>query len=360
MFYTSYRKSPFQGFFCAHAFNETTLSINTFAKPFASKKDLIAKMRGHGLIIDDEKLAYWALERIGYYRFTGYCLPFQTTKNPLNPHQFHEGTRLENVLDLLAFDSELRNLLLSGLECLEIAIRTSICERMSGMHGTHWYTVSCAFSTGKQQAIMDEAARHLEFDLVKNGPYKQSKAVPKVREPFLSHYYGKYQQPSMPPGWMLRELASFGFWARTYDALMPKDRKQIAQAWRHPDGQRIDDELLASWLWSISILRNRCAHHMRICHQRFPFVPKLPDKNESKNWFYQKTDDLHTLAVIMHILIGNIDDRHCWQNRLRELFCRFACVDIEKATGFSLEGKNDWEQTSFWAYPGKTLVTTQS
>jgi abortive infection bacteriophage resistance protein len=325
------------------------LGKNAFTKPAFNKKALIALMRKNGLLIADDALAYRTLERIGYYRFSGYCLPFQTTTNRLNKHQFHVGTKLEDVLNLYEFDSALRNLLSAALEKLEIAIRTSICELMCSTYGAHWYTSATSFAVGKHQAIIEEAAKHLDFDLENKRPYKQARDDRKRRQQLLDHYYDKYTSPQMPPAWVLRELATFGFWARTYDALHPQDKKQIAQAWRHPDQQKIDDELLGSWFWSISILRNRCAHHARICHQHFPFIPKLPGKNESKNLFYGKADDLHTLMVIIRILIGNLETKPRWPTEVLGLFNRFQSVDIEKATGFSLEGKASWDETLFWA-----------
>lgn len=319
-----------------------------FDKPYLGRRKLIELMRERGLIIEDEALAFRALERIGYYRLTGYFLPFQDTKSPLAPHDFHPGARLEDVLALYSFDTELRCLLNQALEKLEVALRTSICEHMCSQYGAHWYTASKSFETGKHTGILEKAANHLDFDLQNDRPYKQINADKKSRQLFLDHYYDKYDDPKMPAAWMLREIASFGFWAQVYEALQPRDRRQVANLWRHPDGQRIDDELLLSWLWSISILRNRCAHHTRITNRNFPFAPKLPDKNPSKDLFYSKTDDLRTLLVIVFILTRSANPEFDLRGKLLSLFQVFSSVNIEDATGFSMESKNDWKETSFW------------
>ena len=324
--------------------------ITSFDKAPLGAGKLLALLRERGLEVNDEPLAYHALNRIGFYRLTGYFLPFQNVRSPFSPHNFHQGTKFEDVMALYSFDTEMRSLVSQALEKLEVAIRTSICEFMCAKYGAHWYVDARSLEVGKHTAIMDEAAKHLDFDLQNSRPFWQEPdaASRKAKQLFLAHYYAKYNDPKMPPAWMLRELATFGFWARLYDALTPADKKQVANAWRYPDGTRIDDELLASWFWSLSILRNRCSHHTRITSRHFPFPPKLPAKNPSKDLFYSKTDDLHTLLVIIRILINSAYPSYDWKGEIMKLFKKYQYVNIEKATGFSLEGKDFWGQTVFW------------
>lgn len=324
-----------------------------FTKAPLGNKDLLHKMRERGLIIEDEPAAYDALERIGYYRLSGYFLHFQTeNKYSKNPHNFNKNTTFSDVLRLYSLDTDLRTVISAALERLEIALRASICEYMCRTYGAHWYTSPKSFEVGKSQAILEEAAKHVDFDLAKNRAYKQDPEAnkKKSRQLFVDHYYATYHDPKMPPAWMLREQATFGFWARTYEALKTGDQKQIAQRWTHPDGSRIDPDLFASWLWSTSILRNRCSHHTRITTQRFPFSPKLPDKNSSRALFNSKTDDLRTLVSIIFILTHAVDAQYDFRSRIRKILEKYPTINIDAATGFSLEGQQRWEETSFWQW----------
>lgn len=330
---------------------ENVAMARKFDKPHTGHKDLLNLLKARGLLIADDALVYRSLARIGYYRLTGYFLPFQVGRGK-NPHQFLEGVRFEDILQLYALDTELRRLVLDTLEKLEVALRTSICEYMCSRHGPHWYLDHKAFEVGKHQAIFEKAAGHVDYDFKNGRPFKQKEPEKKSRPLFLDHYYDNYDDPPLPAAWMLREIASFGFWAQVYDALVVGDRKQITQYWRHPNTQRIHEKLLLSWLWSISILRNRCAHHNRITHRHFAFPPKLPDKNPSKDLFYSKTDDLRTLLVIIFVLINCADPGYDFQGKLLALFNQYGqTVNIEKATGFSLEGKAYWHDTGFWIHP---------
>jgi abortive infection bacteriophage resistance protein len=319
-----------------------------FVKPYLGPRDLLNLFKGRGLLIPDDSEVYDALIRMGYYRLTGYCQPLQKIHS-LNPHDFIEGTQFADIMTLYHLDTEIRGLMSEALEKLEIALRTSICESMCSQYGTHWYMVASSFEVGKHEAIFTEAAKSVDFNLEQNRHYKQDEPEKKSRSLFLDHYYDNYNNPLMPVAWMLRELASFGFWARTYQALKEQDQKQITQYWKNPDGKKLNHELLGSWLWSISILRNRCAHHSRIINRRFPYPPKLPDNASSKQLFYSKTDDLRTLLVIVSILCASADPQYQFNKKLLQIVKKYGSkVDLEKSLGLGLERKETWEDTIFW------------
>lgn len=327
--------------------------MTSFDKPPLGAGKLLLLLQERGLEINDKPRYFEAINRIGYYRLTGYFLPFQDTKSALAPHNFNAGIKFDDVIELYEFDTEARGLIVHALEKLEIAIRVSICEVLCTEYGAHWFMDPASLEVGKHVAILEEAAKHLDFDLTKNQPYWQGAdaAALKSRQLFVDHYYGKYNDPKLPAAWMLREVASFGFWARVYDAMKSGDKKKVANQWKYADGNRIDDELLSSWFWSLSILRNRCAHHNRILMRNFPFTPKIPAKDPNKNLFYSKTNDLRTLLVILRILISHSFPGYDLKRKLLALFNSYPGVDLEKATGFGLEGHDTLDKTSFWVLP---------
>ncbi len=289
-----------------------------FTKPHMSPNALLRKVQARGLgeisSSAEQLLFFDALKRLGYYRLTGYFLAYQDTKSAIDPHKFLAGTTFKQVLELAEFDTAMRNLSLDALGKIEVALRTSICDFMCATYGTHWYQNASAFSIGKMQGVLEEAANHLDYDLAANRPYRQ--ATNKDGHLFLQHYYAKYTKPAMPPAWMLREVASFGFWARTYEALQQKDQKRIADSWLFPDGARIDHALLSNWLWSLSILRNRCAHHARITNRKFPFPPNAPKSNSANQYFGPKTNDLKTLFDVMTLLLRSVSKKDAWTHKV--------------------------------------------
>jgi abortive infection bacteriophage resistance protein len=90
----------------------------------------VLKSRGLGVSDDARAVAY--LERIGYYRLSGYWYPFRiragTGPASVIGDNFRAGTEFGHVVDLYVFDKKLRLLMLDAIERVEIALRTSIAQ----------------------------------------------------------------------------------------------------------------------------------------------------------------------------------------------------------------------------------------
>jgi abortive infection bacteriophage resistance protein len=86
--------------------------------------------------ISNPAAARACLQRIGYYRLSGYWYPFRTTRtvagapgsNPtiLVEDNFRAGTHFRQVMDLYVFDKRLRMLLLDAIERIEVAFRVDL------------------------------------------------------------------------------------------------------------------------------------------------------------------------------------------------------------------------------------------
>lgn len=97
----------------------------TYSKPWLSYKDQLALLESRGLLITDRAAALEYLERIGYYRLSGYWYAFRERsgelvlldkgKKPKNPNSstfaldhFKAGATFKNAVDLYVFDKRLR------------------------------------------------------------------------------------------------------------------------------------------------------------------------------------------------------------------------------------------------------------
>ena len=95
--------------------------------------------------ITDLPAAHACLERIGYYRLSGYWYPFRRSRVSTHPvtgvplrlpgtvkpqviveDHFRPGTAFERVMELYVFDKRLRLLFLDALERVEVALRVDI------------------------------------------------------------------------------------------------------------------------------------------------------------------------------------------------------------------------------------------
>lgn len=320
-----------------------------FEKKAESPKVLFERMQKRGLATDKdgEAALYDAFRQMGYYRFTGFCLPFQKAK-PKNSN-FVDGTTVQHILRLYNFDTELRALCGKALERLEVSIRVAICDHMARRHSDpHWYTKQKHYEHARyHQSTLNEAAYILEFDLANDECFAPNGVG--GRPKFLEHYYANYKTPNIPPCWMLSEVASFGFWSTLYKRLTQQDRTQIASRWLFPDKQMMQPILFSDWLWSISIFRNRCAHHSRITHRVFPFSPLLPRDNKSKALFKSRTSDLSALLLVIALLLRSSAQDYHWVDELRVLFEDYSDIDLTAATGVGAEAKSgDWRDDPIW------------
>ncbi|MDO3411526.1 Abi family protein [Saccharibacillus sp. CPCC 101409] len=87
-------------------------------KPALSIDKQIELLKSRDLIVSDPVYAKEVLERISYYRLSGYLLPFKTKQST-----YKIGTRFEQIVNLYDFDSELRGHLLRLCEYIEVQTR---------------------------------------------------------------------------------------------------------------------------------------------------------------------------------------------------------------------------------------------
>jgi hypothetical protein len=68
-------------------------------------------------------------------------------------HRYKDGTVFEDILSLCRFDRELRLLVFSAIEKVEIALRAQIINEYSvALHNPFWYTDAANFANPKMHA----------------------------------------------------------------------------------------------------------------------------------------------------------------------------------------------------------------
>jgi abortive infection bacteriophage resistance protein len=82
------------------------------------------------------------LRHINYYRFTGYCLAFESPR-----HVFPAGVTFNHVKASCQFDASLRDLLNEALEVIEIDLRTVVAHYFGHKYGAFGHTDTALIST---------------------------------------------------------------------------------------------------------------------------------------------------------------------------------------------------------------------
>ena len=296
----------------------------TFEKQAFTIDQHIVLLKRRGLLLEDESRVRHYLCFIGYYRLSGYFLPFQIPGD--TAHTFYPGTTFDQVLQTYIFDRKLRRLVMDAVERIEVAARTVISDVMSQSHGAHWY--------------MEKTLFHDKFDhrgLVKRIHKGSCYGEPKKQNLFCRHYYDTYYSPQYPPSWMISEILTAGTWSLIYKGIRSKqDQKTIGNFFGiHPT-------LMSSWLEAFTDLRNQCAHHGRIWNRTFVKKPKIP-KNKEMGKHFRQNSRFAAHAAVLNVFLKVISHGSSWQYRLAELVNTSSHIPIN-AMGFY----DKWEKDPFW------------
>ena len=211
-------------------------------------------LKQRGLIVSDEDTALKQLASISYFRLASYWKIFETDETT---HQFASGTCLEDVISLYTFDRELRSIIFIAIQDIEVALRTRIIHFFSLSHGAFWFMDASQFNS---RSIFQTCLDSIQVELSRS------------KEEFLQEHFAKYDTPSMPPVWKTLEVVSFGNLSKLYANMKDVEvKKQVAKSVGLPQYTYLE-----SWMRSLTVLRNCCAHHARAWNRRYPAMPQLP------------------------------------------------------------------------------------
>jgi abortive infection bacteriophage resistance protein len=168
-----------------------------YLKPALTVDQQLDLLKSRGLEVADDFKAIYILTHISYYRLSGYFYPLLQDKQE---HIFKPDSSLEQAFRLYCFDRELRQLLSSELEKIEIGIRTQLIYQMSHSYGPFWYQNSDLFKN------------EITHNYTLTRAIKEAK---KSDENFIKSYRQKYIE-NAPPSWMILEIVSFGTLSQFY------------------------------------------------------------------------------------------------------------------------------------------------
>lgn len=331
---------------------------NPYHKPYKSPSEQVLLLQQRGLEISDVALAQACLERIGYYRLSGYWYPFRKSHLSINPvtgapllepsgkevtiveEGFRTGANFEQIMDLYVFDKRLRLLFLDAIERIEVALRVDI-----------------ALLLGKRSPDAHRLAAELDPSFVKN-PNGHSKWLMKLdndfrksREEFVTHFKRKYVG-QLPPIWIAIELWDFGMLSVLLEGLKNGDKVKLAQKYglRRP-------ALLTSFARNLNHIRNICAHHSRLWNRspvdrlappRMGEVPLLDHLAADIN----STFRIYATAAFMQHFLSLINPSTEWAERLR---IHMHSIPTSEVTTLDKAGfPEDWDALPLWNSHKKT------
>lgn len=274
-----------------------TSNFNNELKLPKTYEEQILKLKSKNIRVEDEQLALKILKKVNYYRLSAYLLTYKSKSG------LCDGVSISDIFELYKFDKSLRWLLMPVLEDIEIAFRTHIAYLLAHKYGALGYKESKNFNNKEYHTFMLESF------------YNE---VDRSDEIFVKHH--KKQYDGNFPIWVIIELSSFGSLSKIYNNLLDEDKEQIAK-----DYYNTNSGYVKSWLHSLSVIRNRCAHYGRLYNKRLTVSPRL-FKSDRKKGIDNNT--LFAALCVMRILSNDYIEWKNFVNELENLFVKHENIDI--------------------------------
>lgn len=302
--------------------------MTRYTKPWRSYAEQLDLLIARGMIVTDRTLALDYLERIGYYRLSGYWYAcrersglvvqlderFRKPKRPKSEtvalDAFKPGTRFENAVDLYVFDKKLRLLTLDALERIEVAIRVDVSHTL-GAHNAFAYLRPETFHNDFSISLQDDrgVSKHHEW------LGRHAQMIIRSKEEFVRHNRLKYGLPLAI--WVACEVWDFGTMSTLFGGMREADQNAISTEYGVRNGR-----IFSTWLRSLNYLRNVCAHHSRLWNRNVVDQPRLPAFTEAP-WVGPFERDDHArarcflLLLMIRQLLQVINPRSSWPERMK-------------------------------------------
>lgn len=298
----------------------------------------IELLKSRNLIIDDEPKALSYLQEISYYRLSAYFLPYQNAKD-----NFEDNITFEQIIKTYSFDRELRLLVFDCIERIEVAIRTQFIYQMAlHYNDSHWQDNQNHFITPYYNKIGNLINPFADFQAI----ISKAKTA-RTPETFIKHYINTYNNPANPPSWMCFELLTIGELSHIYRGLKNNaDKKRIA------DFFEVHPTVFASWLHTLTYVRNICAHHSRLWNRDLAIEPEKLLKPKG-NWIakpYENNKRVFYFLCVLRYLLLRANPSNSMKQKIENLFDKYPTVPI-KYLGIPSDGKGnllDWQNEPIW------------
>jgi len=265
------------------------------------------------------------LKNVNYYRLSGYLYPYRQSESS---DTFKPDTTFEKVWRRYTFDRRLRLIVMDAVERVEVSVRTQLIYALAHESGAFGYTSKTTLSN-----LSDEEYFRLVEEL--KGESEHS------REKFVEHFKNKYgdQHPDLPL-WIVGEIMSFGCMLTMYRGASDNIKRTISAYYGIPA------YVLTSWLKTINVLRNICAHHGRLWNRILGFRPLIPRENKYPQWHRPveiPQDRIFGVLTILRYLLKIMAPNSKWKHRFLSLL-----EEYPEISRWSMGFSDNWQESLLW------------
>lgn len=293
--------------------------------------DQVSKLEERNMIIENKTTATQFLTKVSYYHLSPYWKPF-CIKDSDN---FENNTEFTRIIELYEFDKELREFLLKHIAPIEVAYKTNFVYFLCN-------------ATSDPFAYLDEA-NFSDLSKWQDSIDKIIKEFDKSQESYSSHHKQKYPG-ILPPLWVVSEFLTLGelnHLVINLDTNLKYSKQSVREEITSRFGLSFTQ--FTSFIMSLTLIRNFCAHNCRVWDRDLYNQPKLPTsqktflyKNMITNFSSGQKKGIYNTLVILAFCLKKIGSSSTFARELIALINHYK-IDPEKM-GFP----KNWKKLPLW------------
>lgn len=236
-------------------------TMHPYPKQIFTLQQQIQSYVDAGMVIEPNDSAEDVLTRIGYYRLRGFC--FHLYDN--STKQYASGTKFSDVVSLYNFDMALSHLLFGMLTAIEVALRARLNEAL--------LTFGDALILTDPTPFKDKALYWKNMSAI-------ASEIARSNDVFIKHNFDNHN--GQIPIWAVVETLSFGTLSKlikNLDTASGPAFSTLARFYQYKTANgntaAPSQKMLSSWIQSVSVLRNICAHNGRIYNRAINTTPEI-------------------------------------------------------------------------------------
>lgn len=285
------------------------------------KEELLNIWANKGLEIINSEFILKAIQRLNYYRLSGYAKYFYN-----EDRKFIIGTTFEDIYNLYLFDGELRRIIMSLTEEIELNFRSYIASYIGNTYGAYSYLDGKYF----EKSINPKTNKSFYEEFI--GVILKKKENSKNKS-YIKHYIEKYD--GQIPIWVIVEILSFSDISKFIKNMKNEDRKALLEINYDLSKDRINALYLPNSIKIICDVRNMCAHYEKIFDLNLINAPRLNKHNTIPN---------NSLYDVLFICRKIINDEVKWNNAIRDIELIIDKYNFKKLELLGFE-ENIWKES---------------
>ena len=294
------------------------------------------------MLVESKKDAIRLLERVNYYRLSGYWHSFRQEKDGTLLDDFKSGTRFEDIVSLYNFDVSLRQATFCALSVLEVSIKKLLAYHLGEIdpliytdpNKLHPKAKLPSKTQAKKKSNKKKSNPQTEYEAWLR--YYEGNERASRNQPFVVHNKNCYGKSL--PIWVAVEVMTWGTMSHLYDISPNVVRDHVASRCG------VSAPQLSSLLDALNYDRNICAHHDRFYNAglRYPKDLRL-DSSTVDTQGSQPGDTYYHLLMIQYLQKSlGVGDLSALPNVLREY------PSVPSMPISSMGAPENWEDNSLW------------